>query len=314
MSTPVPWREAWEAALYRPWGFYRHSAGPSAHFRTSVHASPLFAGAILRLARSAGLDTVVDVGAGGGELLRELSRLDPGLRLCGVDLGARPTDLPDRTSWTETVPEVDGVLLANEWLDNVACDVVEVTADGPRVVLVDPATGMESVGPPPAPADREWLDRWWPLTQPGQRAEVGRSRDDAWAAAVGRLGRGLAVAVDYFHSVGARPYDGTLTGYRHGRQVDPVPDGSCDITAHVALDACAAAVQGAHLLVPQRAALRALGVHGGRPPRALASSDAPAYLAALTAAGEAAELTDAGGLGGFGWLVHAVGVPLPDLV
>jgi SAM-dependent MidA family methyltransferase len=95
-----------------------------------------------------------------------------------------------------------------------------------------------------------------------------------------------------------------------------VPDGSRDLTAHVALDACAAAAAATAgatgtLLTTQRAALRALGVHGTRPPRELASADPPAYLAALARAGQAAELTDPGGLGGFGWLVQSVGVPLP---
>ncbi len=45
-----------------------------------------------------------------------------------------------------------------------------------------------------------------------------------------------------------------------------MPDGSRDLTAHVALDACAAApaLPGTRLLT-QRDALRALGVTGGRP-------------------------------------------------
>lgn len=308
----VTWREAWETALYGPRGFYR-SDRPAAHFRTSVHASPLFAAAILRLVRGAGLGAVVDVGAGAGELLGSLARLAPDLALCGVDLRPRPAGLPAEVAWRDTVPETDGLILANEWLDNVACEVVELTADGPRVVLVDPADGSESFGVAPVPADQAWLDRWWPLAEVGQRAEVGRTRDSAWGAAVGRLTRGLAVAVDYSHSSGTRPFGGTLAGYRHGRQVDPVPDGTCDITAHVALDACAAAVTAPGLLATQRAALRALGVSGERPARALATSDPPAYLRRLQAAGEAAELTDPAGLGGFGWLVHGVGVPLPDL-
>ena len=85
-----------------------------------------------------------------------------------------------------------------------------------------------------------------------------------------------------------------------------MPDGSCDITAHVALDACA--LPGARLLA-QRDALRALGVKGARPPLALASTEPAAYVRALASAGEAAELTAAGGLGDFGWLVQPVGIP-----
>ena len=74
-SDPV-WKNAWDAALYGPGGFFRRES-PSAHFRTSVHASPLFAAALVELVRRAGLDTVVDVGAGRGELLAEMHPSDP---------------------------------------------------------------------------------------------------------------------------------------------------------------------------------------------------------------------------------------------
>ncbi|HEU4513570.1 MAG TPA: hypothetical protein VFR87_10740, partial [Nocardioidaceae bacterium] len=72
-TTDPPWKKAWDAALYGPGGFFRRESA-AAHFRTSVHASPLFARAVVELARRAGLDTIVDVGAGRGELLREAHR------------------------------------------------------------------------------------------------------------------------------------------------------------------------------------------------------------------------------------------------
>ncbi|MDV9178276.1 hypothetical protein R6V09_50175, partial [Streptomyces sp. W16] len=142
----------------------------------------------------------------------------------------------------------------------------------------------------------------------GLRAEIGLPRDTAWASAIATVDRGLAVAVDYAHTLDTRPPFGTLTGFREGRETAPVPDGSCDITAHVALDACA--LPGARLLT-QRAALRALGVTGARPPLTLASTDPTEYVRALASAGEAAELTATGGLGDFGWLVQSVGIPDP---
>jgi SAM-dependent MidA family methyltransferase len=156
---------------------------------------------------------------------------------------------------------------------------------------------------------------WWPLSAVGARAEVGRSRDLAWASVVSSVRRGVAVAVDYAHDRPARPAQGSLTAYRSGRQVPPVPDGTCDLTAHVALDAVAAAGVAAGAtetrLDDQRAALAALGVDGRRPPHALSRTDPAAYLRGLQRAGEAAELLDRGGLGAFGWLVQGVGVPLP---
>ena len=305
-------------ALYGPAGFYRRPEGPAGHFRTSVHASRFFAAAVLALARVSRLDTVVDIGAGRGELLRALHWLDPALTLHGVEVVDRPADLPDAVSWSAALPERKAALLfANEWLDSIPVDVVEITEDGPRVVEVDPATGEERTGAPPTAEDAAWLDRWWPLAdaEPGERAEVGRPRDEAWAMAIGSLGRGVAVAVDYAHERGARPPYGTLCGYREGRVVPAVPDGSCDLTAHVALDACAAAGERAGatttLVTTQRAALRALGVRGARPPLELAQTAPQTYLRRLQAAGEQAELIDPGGLGAFRWLVQGVGVPLP---
>lgn len=305
------WGAAMGEALYGPGGFYRREA-PAAHFRTSVHASPLFAGALARLARSAGLRAVVDLGAGRGELLARLRELDPGLRLHGVDLAGRPDRLPAEVGWSDRLPDLDAVLLvANEWLDTVPLDVVTRAGGRARLVLVD-GWGAERAGPAPCRADAAWLARWWPA---GDRAEVGRSRDEAWAGVVRRCRRGLLVAVDYAHEVADRPAGGTLTGFRRGRQVRPVPDGSGDLTAHVAVDSVAAAGRAAGatdtVVLPQRDALRRLGVAADRPPAALARRDPAAYLRALTEAGQAAELTDPHGLGAFRWLVQSVGMPVP---
>ncbi|HEX5740409.1 MAG TPA: SAM-dependent methyltransferase [Pilimelia sp.] len=308
-----PWKKAWDAALYGPDGFFRRES-PAAHFRTSVHASPLFARAVVELTRGAGLDTIVDVGAGRGELLAEAHRIDPSLTLLGVEVAPRPAELPDEVAWTSALPEsVEGLVLANEWLDNIPCHVAEVDPAGvPRVVHVDPATGKETLGArlddrsvPAALA--AWCERWWPVTVPGARAEVGTTRDQAWADVVRRVTRGLAVAVDYGHTRAGRPPLGTLRSYRDGREVDVLPDGSRDVTASVAVDAVAARVGGR--VLPQREALARLGVSGARPDLGLATSDPGGYVRALSRAAEAAELTDAAGLGGFWWVVTTVGEP-----
>nr|WP_249416486.1 SAM-dependent methyltransferase [Streptomyces sp. TS71-3] len=371
------WREAAEAALYGPGGFYLRPEGPAGHFRTSVHASRLFAEAVARLL--CGVDEAlghpaelafVDMGAGRGELVHGVLAALPAevaarargyaVERAGVPqpLGAEgdreggPGTGPGEGAgdpvaaagaaaadvvWCATPPQgVTGLLFANEWLDNVPLDVVEADPDGVlRRVLVRP-DGTEVLGGPlDEGPDARWLRRWWPgAARPGLRAEVGRPRDGAWAAAVGTLRAGYAVAADYGHLRASRPAHGTLTGFRAGREVPPVPDGSCDITAHVALDACAAA--GAERasasagagrtgaartplgagpagprLVTQRDALHALGVNGAHPPLTLATTDPAAYVRALAAASEAAELTATDGLGAFGWLLQPVGMPHP---
>jgi SAM-dependent MidA family methyltransferase len=208
------------------------------------------------------------------------------------------------------VPDgIVGLLLATEWLDNVPVDVAELDDLGRlRRVLVEPSTGVESLGPPPDAADRLWLTRWTDLRRPGERAEIGWPRDVAWADAVGAVRRGVALAVDYGHVREDRPVHGTLTGFRGGRQVPPIPDGSCDVTAHVAMDSAASAAGTAYTLITQRAALRALAVDGARPPLDLARTDPAAYLRALSGAGAAAELIDPAGLGGHWWLLHTIGI------
>jgi SAM-dependent MidA family methyltransferase len=329
-----------ERGLYGPDGFYTSGTGAPGHdFRTSSTASPHFARALLRLAAhvDAALDfpdpfTIVEVAAARGALLAGLSKnldteapqLAPRLRLVGVDLAPRPETLDPSIDWLNDVADVrlfSGLLVANEWLDNVPCDVVEQTAAYAAYIEVT-EDGEERVGDRVEPVDQDWLDRWWPIADEGERAELGHTRDAAWCRAVSKLDSGLAVAVDYAHDHARREAGllpgGTLTGFREGRQVAPVPDGSCDLTAHVALDAVAAAGHAVGVretvLLDQRSALRALGVTGSRPDLALASSDPPAYLRALGGAGEEAELIARGGLGDFGWLVQGVGIAVPSLL
>jgi SAM-dependent MidA family methyltransferase len=306
-------RQAMDRALYGPDGFFRRPGpGPAGHFRTSVHASPLFAEAlavvVTRLDAALGepdpLD-LVDVGAGRGELLTGLvAALPPAItkrvRATGVELAPRPADLSPDIAWTPDLPTgIVGLLVATEWLDNVPLDIVEVGRDGSvRYLdeLLQPAEPIE-------PADAAWLARWWPLdpAATGARAEIGAPRDAAWQAAAGAVSRGLALAVDYGHVAGQRPLFGSLTGFRSGREVDPVTDGSCDLTCAVAVDSLAQVVP-----MRQRKVLKALGVDGGRPPIALATSDPGGYVRALARAGAAAELTEADGLGGHWWLFRWV--------
>ncbi|MFE2168819.1 SAM-dependent methyltransferase [Streptomyces sp. NPDC059447] len=315
VERPVRWRTAMETALYGPGGFYVRPGGPgpAGHFRTSVHASGLYAGAVARLllwvdeqlGHPGELD-LVDMAAGRGELVAGvLAALPPAVaarvRPYAVERAERPDGLDPRIEWVARPPErTTGLLFANEWLDNVPLEIAE---DG-RYVLVA-SDGEESPGGPLDAEDRAWLERWWPGAERTGRAEIGRSRDEAWATAAATVERGLAVAVDYAHTRETRPPYGTLTGFRAGREVRPVPDGGCDITAHVALDSCAG--PGAVLLT-QREALTALGVSGARPPLALASTDPAGYVRRLASAGEAAELTARGGLGDFLWLCRPAGI------
>lgn len=314
----LTWRVAMQRALYGEDGFYLRER-PSGHFRTSVSASAAFADAVLALLLEVDAELgapprldLVDIGAGEGVLVSRVLRAAPAallerLRITAVDLSPRPEGLPEPIAWSPTIPQgITGLAIANEWLDNIPLDVAELTCEGPRHVVVDPETGREGLGDPVGGTDLQWLRRWWPMDRAGSRAEIGCPRDAAWAAVIVRLARGRAIAIDYAHAVDNRPPCGTLTGYRDGSLVTPIPDGTCDITAHTALDSCADAGERAGAisttLSTQRDALRDLGITGTRPPIDLARTDPHGYLRALARASEEAELIDPAGLGGFGWL------------
>jgi SAM-dependent MidA family methyltransferase len=310
----VPWREAWHEALYGPGGFYRGSEGPAGHFTTSTHG-PLgapFAQALGRLADREGVHQVVDVGCGRGELLRHLAAQRPDLRLTGVDVVPRPAGLPEAVAWLRSpgggdlppqLTDLDDVLVvAHEWLDVVPCTVAEVVRPGRlAVVLVDPSSGEESTGGAPTDDELAWCASHWPSGDlpVGARVEVGLARDLAWRDLVARVRNGTLLAVDYGHTAGERPVGGTLTAYRLGAVVAAVPDGSCDLTAHVAVDSLEH-----DEVTTQRAALHALGARARTPAHELARTDPPGYLAALAAASSLRALTSPDGLGGFSWVLR----------
>ena len=217
----------------------------------------------------------------------------------------RPPGIPDAVTWLtsdggaalpDALTDLDDVLVvAHEWLDVVPCTVARVVAPGRLgVVLVDPETGEESTGPQPAPDELAWCARHWPVDDlpVGARVEVGVARDAAWDDLCSRVRRGTLLAVDYGHTRDDRPAAGTLTAYRRGAQVTPVPDGSCDLTAHVAVDALAHDER-----TTQRAALLDLGTSGRLPDLALARTDPAGYLAALARSSAAAALLDPAGHG-----------------
>jgi SAM-dependent MidA family methyltransferase len=319
----IPWRTAWQDALYGPRGFYRRDEGPAGHFATSAQGplGAVLAEIVARLAEREGLSHVVDLGCGRGELLTHLRSARPGLALTGVDVVERPPGIAEDTGWVvspggaDLPDEMRGVLaergpclvVAHEWLDVVPCTIATLVASGELAeVLVDPATGDEAPGGSLHPDELAWCSRYWPAggLVPGDRVEVGLARDLAWTGVLRALadaGGGVALAVDYGHRSGSRPAHGTLVGYRNGRLVEPVPDGSCDLTAHVALDSL-----DHDTVSTQRAALREADLGSGAPARDLARSDPAGYVRALAHRGALAALADPAGPGGFGWVRRRV--------
>lgn len=309
----TPWSRVWRDASREFWS----SEQPSDHFTTSAGA--LVAERMAAILREVDAELghpetlhVVDIGCGDGTLLalmrKECEDLGPRVRWIGVDVRACEVDGVESLVAEAPCPlplgDVRGLVMAHEWLDEVPCDVVERDEDGiDRLVLVD-MRGVESLGPPLTDGDacaefgvdagtaRSWLARWWPLVEPGDRAEVGMARDKAWQWMTGLLAEGTALATDYGHMRDERRQrdrHGTLAAYASGRLVRPVPDGTANLTAHVALDACVAAVPGTSLTA-QRDEITAVPL--GEQPSA---ADVERHFAAL-------RLRDRDRLGGVGWL------------
>ena len=215
------WKQAWDAALYGPEGYLRREPLTLRRDRDRVLD--------LVVAESADARSVVLLGAA-GLLAPDLAARRPGLDVRG--------DLPEG---------YDGLVVAIDWLAHVPTHVVRADDDGRvRIVHVDPVTATEVLGsavddsgvPPTIGA---WLDQHWALTTPGARAELGTAREAAWRDVVRRLAGGRAIAVEHGHLRDSRPLGGSL---RNPAGLAPVPDGSRDLVADVALDALAASCGG----------------------------------------------------------------------
>jgi Putative S-adenosyl-L-methionine-dependent methyltransferase len=253
-----PWPEAWRVCASGPEGFWRRQS-PRTHFRTAAASTTVLAELIIDLlAEHPEIGTVVDLGAGDGCLLNGLVDLGPDLKLVGIDMRGRPAGLVRSVEWRRDLWDVESSswrfgeldrLLAQicrpvlitcvEWLDDLPCPVV---GGGPidwRQVEVD-GSGEEWPGAKVDLEDLHWLDEWWPA---GSRAEVGRTRDAAWASVIRSLRPygGLVLMIDYGHLRSDRPPAGSLAAYRAGHRVPVMPRPDRNLTAAVAVDAVQAA-------------------------------------------------------------------------
>jgi SAM-dependent MidA family methyltransferase len=195
--------------------------------------------------------TVTDVGADDGHLLEAIratltAEMRRRIRWRAVDTieGAGDAEWIVGDVCDVELPRSPGVLVAQELLDDIPCVIVENDEQGrPWVVGVDADAVPAPVAPLDSQLDLTWLDEWWPDPTPFAAREVGRSRDRVWQRLSASLTAGVAIAIDYGHvreeRLCGRWAGGTLRGFRSGRVVRPIPDGRCNITAHVAMDSLA---------------------------------------------------------------------------
>lgn len=335
-----------DIALYDPAeGFYSagRGAGRGADFITSPEVGPLFGAVVARALDSwwTGIErpdpfVVIEAGAGSGALARAVLGAEPAcspaLRYVLVERsplwraklkasfpvepatsalarhegrGAGPLvtvlgELP--------AGDLDGIVVANELLDNLAFRLLERQADGDGWLELYVDEDLAEVLVPASPADSARASRFAPLAPAASRIPLQDQAAGWLRSALGCLARGRVVAFDYVDatpSLAVRPWRDWVRTYRgHARGVAPLAHlGEQDITCEVAADQLA---QVRHPIA-DRPQSEFLSAHGLEELRVAAQSawEARAAIGDLEALRsksrmtEAAALSDPAGLGAF---------------
>ena len=330
-----------EVALYdEAQGFFARGRGPSGRsdFVTSPETGSLFGLMVGRALENLWLEhgspeefSVIEVGAGSGRLCREVLRsereISAAIKYVTVERSDALRQLQAETlgnypevSILATLPATptNGVLIANELLDNLVFDIAEFTSDGWVEVRVALSTANA-----PDNAAPQFVEVLAPLEDarasliPDFAAQIGDRLPIqvgivAWIARAAEcIDDGWMILIDYAGSgeeLARR--GGWLRTYRdHIRGADPLTNpGEADITTDVVLEPLRAAlVDGGFRIeseTTQSEWLNRLGIDeevgiGEAPWLAGAARGDLEALIGRSRASEAAILTDSSGLGGF---------------
>ena len=340
---PITWARYMQEALYHPQdGFFAHQAVVGQHHRepvgragafvTSPGVSDVFGALLARFIDAAHGSlgspdgfSVVDVGAADGSLLRQINQhLPAGARAVAVEQGAAGREgaaahgLEVAVS-VDDIPPFDGVLVANELLDNLPFHRARRVDGSIREVFVDGAGErlVERVGEPTLPlGDRPWGE--WPVSPAAEGFVAGLGE---------RLRSGYAVLIDYGFEGDEAPEP--VRGYRDHRLVT-APElleapGETDITGPVDFAKLTEVARGSDLRTwgpfSQRSFLDRLGYRRVLDDLRRRQADLESEgswreaIATYGARGEASMLVDPAGLGSLKVLVVGTpDVPAPPLI
>jgi len=254
------------AALYAPGlGYYTAGAtklGIGGDFVTAPEMSPFFGAALADAFAAIGAANVLELGAGSGKLARDFLAACDGsphysILEVSADLRERQQTLlaSQKVTWLDTLPDqVDGLVIANEVLDAIPCEIVRFHNDHyeqARVAIASERSDEQCA----------FTQTWQPLlTGPllaaaklrippieGYTSEINLEAEALVATLAARLTNGALCFIDY--GFPRREYylperhTGTLAcHYQQRVHFDPlILTGLQDITAHVDFTAMAEA-------------------------------------------------------------------------
>lgn len=262
---PLPFEEFQHRALYDPdYGFFSGAilrSTKAGDFLTSPEVSELFGATIAAFVSDAlakldtNCPTLIEAGAGSGSLLGPLlSELDPPVAAWAVEASpaartALEALIPGRVvaSWDSLPLPIDGVIVANELLDNLPVALARRKGNGWVEQHVGINGGRMVLVPAPArPEVAEWAERFGVGTPDGGVVEVQLEAGRWIRRALASIRSGSLVVIDYgdtAEGLAPRRGHGTLRTYRsHHLGPDPLHSpGETDITVDVNFTAAEAA-------------------------------------------------------------------------
>lgn len=225
-----------EVSLYHPeLGYYRRARDPfgkSGDYYTAEQLQPVFGLLMRRIVRKlfavwgsgTGRGAVIELGAGREEMTPYFADWEY------IPIDAATVEWPRRER---------AVVFANEFFDALPVDLVEKHGGEVRAVLVacDGDRFVWRLGDVVEGATREFVQRFTPGLEDGQRIEVNLAALRAIDAVTERIGQAHLIAIDYGYTAREliRFPQGTLMSYRNHQALEDVLEqpGERDITAHV---------------------------------------------------------------------------------
>jgi SAM-dependent MidA family methyltransferase len=250
LQGPMPFEVFMDIALYGTGGFFARGpvrSSATGDFLTSPEVSPWFGKTIGRFLTTRPIETLVEVGAGSGSLLRPLLH-----ELGDVDAWAVEVSPTARQRLRDVLPEgrivdsldavpngVIGAIVANELVDNLPVAIAVRTEEGWNehfVGTVGDELAFITVAARPEVA--AWADAYGGEVPVDGVVEVQLEATRWLEQAVARMAAGVVVVIDYggtTEELEPRRTVGTLRTYR-GHHLGPDPllgPGETDITVDV---------------------------------------------------------------------------------